>query len=265
MVVDFIDMRSAKNRKEVERSLRDAMKDDKARFTVGRISPNGLLEINRQRLKKELTLRTHRSCPTCGGSGTIASPELVGLNLLRRVETRAVTGRLKRVRVELHPELADAIQNDRRDQIASLEREFGIRVEVIASNRLHRSEEHVEWFHREDTEQPAAVSSAAVTVADLGTGVGGGKRSHEERTPEAPAPSDEGGTPRKRRRGGRRRRKSPPPTDGARPAEAVDAGAGSTAAAGEPAESASKTEGSPKKSRRRRRKKRKPQPAEGES
>jgi ribonuclease E len=60
VVVDLIDMRSTKHRREVERALRDAMKDDKARFTVGRISPNGLIEINRQRLKKELTLRTHR-------------------------------------------------------------------------------------------------------------------------------------------------------------------------------------------------------------
>jgi ribonuclease E len=194
-----IDMRSPKHRRDVERALRDAMKDDKARFTVGRISPNGLLEINRQRLKKELALRTHRTCPTCSGTGSIASPELVGLNLLRRIETRAVTGRLKAVRVELHPELADAIQNERRDEIAALESEFGIRVQVIAASGLHRSEEHIEWFQREDTEA-SPVPAAAVTVADLADGV------------TAPGAGD-GEAPekaRKRRRGSRRRRPAAP-------------------------------------------------------
>jgi ribonuclease E len=197
VVVDFIDMRSAKHQREVERTLREAMKDDKARFSVGRISPNGLLEINRQRIKKELELRTHRSCPTCGGTGTIASPELVGANLLRRIETRAVTGRLKQVRIELHPELADAMQNDRRDEIAALEREFDIRVEIIAAAGLHRSEERVEWFDRDQAEQQEA-AAAAVTVADLA-----------DETPKGGATEDSGDKPRKRRRGGRKRRKAP--------------------------------------------------------
>ncbi|RLE23109.1 MAG: ribonuclease E, partial [Acidobacteria bacterium] len=94
IVVDFIDMRASKNNREVEKTLRDAMKSDKARHTVSKISPNGLLEINRQRIKKALQLRSHRPCPTCSGSGTIASSELVGLNLLRRIEARAATGRL---------------------------------------------------------------------------------------------------------------------------------------------------------------------------
>jgi ribonuclease E len=199
VVVDLIDMRSPKHRREVERVLRDAMKDDKARFTVGRISPNGLLEVNRQRLKKELTLRTHRTCPTCSGTGSIASPELVGVNLLRRIETRAVTGRLKSVRVELHPELADAIQNDRRDDIAALENEFGIRVQVIAAAGLHRSEEHIEWFQRDDTEA-APRPEAAVTVADLAEGV----------TTPGTANGETPDKNRKRRRGSRRRRKPTP-------------------------------------------------------
>ncbi len=198
VVVDLIDMRSANHRREVERALRDAMKDDKARFTVGRISPNGLLEINRQRIKKELKLRTHRQCPTCSGTGSIASPELVALNLMRRIETRAVTGRLKAVRVELHPELADAIQNDRRDEIAALEREFDIRVEVIAAAGLHRSEERIEWFHRDDAGTPE-VAAPAVTVADIADGV-------SIRADKEAAAVEK---PRKRRRGGRKKRKAP--------------------------------------------------------
>lgn len=256
VVVDLIDMRSAKHRREVERVLRDAMKDDKARFTVGRISPNGLIEINRQRLKKELTLRTHRSCPTCSGTGSIASPELVGQNLLRRIETRAVTGRLKSVRVELHPELADEIQNDRRAEIAALENEFGIRVQLIAAAGLHRSEEHIEWINREDDEPPS-LPVAAVTVADLAQGV----------TPPRGADDDAPAKTRKRRRGGRKRRKttSPSPANG-QATDSAGADAEKKASGGEDAEPAPQgnDKDRPKKRRpRRRRRKKTPSGAGG--
>jgi len=146
VVVDFIDMRSSKHRAKVEKEMSDAMKVDKARHTVGRISPNGLVEINRQRIRKELNLQTHRPCPTCDGTGRIASTEMVGLNLLRQIEARASRSRLEGVRIELHPELADALQNGRRRQIAALEQEFNFRIEIIASTRLHRPEQVIEWL-----------------------------------------------------------------------------------------------------------------------
>jgi len=205
VVVDFIDMRSRKNQRQVEKDVRDAMKDDKARFTVSRLSPNGLMEINRQRLKKALSLRRFRDCPTCMGTGTIASPELVGLNLLRRIETRAVTGQLESVRVELHPELADAIQNERRHEIADLEREFDIRVDIIASSSLHRSEEHVEWQKRDpskaESRKRREQDEPVLSLSDLG------EEQRRERTPAEPEADHPSGEPKKRRRrGGRRRR-----------------------------------------------------------
>lgn len=199
VVVDFIDMRSNKHEREVERVLRDAMKADKARATVGRISPNGLLEINRQRIKQALQLRTHRPCPTCGGTGIIPSPEFVGVNLLRRIEARAAGGHLGGVRVGLHPELADAIQNFRRHDIAALEDEFDMRIEIIATTSLHRSDEKMEWVEREAGDVVVR-SVPVVTAADVATA--------------APAPPDEappardGERRRKRRRGGRRHKRS---------------------------------------------------------
>ena len=216
VVVDFIDMRSMKHRRDVERGLREAMKDDRAKFSVGKISSNGLVEINRQRITKELKLRTHRQCPTCAGTGSIASPELVSLSVLRRIETRAVTGRLKRVRVELHPELADALQNDHRQQIAELEREFDIRIEVVAATALHRSQEKIEWFERDHEREHRAAAEPAVTVADLATGAGGSGSHHREaELIEDDEPEDDGGAPpagesekgKRRRRGGRRRKR----------------------------------------------------------
>jgi ribonuclease E len=237
VVVDFIDMRSGKHEREVEKTVREAMKADKARATVGRISPNGLLEINRQRIKQALRLRTHRPCPTCGGTGTIPSPEFVGVNLLRRIEARAAGGHLRGARVGLHPELADAIQNFRRHEIAALEREFEMRIEIIAMTGLHRSEEKVEWIQRDaDEARPRLVPVA--TAADAA-----------EAPPGPPAeeePSKAADKRRRRRRGGRRHRKSAatPPSAG---------GATETAAAPEAVPQAGAGEGTKARKRRRRR------------
>lgn len=168
VVVDFIDMDRAGNRAKVEKTMRDAMKSDKARFTVSRISKNGLLEINRQRIQQALLARTYRPCPTCDGIGRIASSELIGLRLLRKIEARATEGFTGAVRIELHPELADGLQNARRLELADLEREFDLRIEVIASSSLHRSEEVVEWQPRSTTKErhgkPA--ESQAATIRD---------------------------------------------------------------------------------------------------
>jgi ribonuclease E len=165
VVVDFIDMRASKNQRRVEKALRDAMKADKARSSIGRISSNGLLEINRQRIKQALEVRTHRPCPTCAGTGRLASPELVTLNLLRRIEARAASGLMQGVKVSLHPELADAMQNSRRQELAELEREFDIRIEIIAAAGLHRPEEQIEWFKRErPAARPARPKPAAVAL-----------------------------------------------------------------------------------------------------
>jgi ribonuclease E len=232
--------------------MRDAMRDDRARTSVSRLSDNGLLEINRQRLKKALQLRTYRPCPTCSGAGSIASSELIALNLLRRVETRAVTGQLGSVRIELHPELADAIQNERRQELAALEREFDIDIEIIAATGLHRAEERIDWRPRTKAER---AEGPAVSAADLGEGMGGRRKSEPQQAREE-APEDGQGEappdkdkPRKRRRGGRRRKKS------AEPAEAQSTDAPEPAAEDSTQEAAAGgDEPSPakKKSRRRR-------------
>jgi len=163
VVVDFIDMRSSKGQRKVEKVLQDAMKVDKARSTVGRVSPNGLLEVNRQRIQQALQLRTHRPCPTCNGVGRLASEEMVCLSLLRRVEARAATGSIQGARIGLHPELADALQNHYRRELADLESEFDIEIEVIATAGLHRPDEKIEWQKREKPVAPPKPKQAAIT------------------------------------------------------------------------------------------------------
>ncbi len=244
VVVDFIDMDRRGNRAKVEKTMRDAMKTDKARFTVSRISKNGLLEINRQRIQQALLVRTYRPCPTCDGIGRIASAELVGLRLLRQIEARATEGFTGTVRIELHPELADALQNARRMEIADLEREFELRVEVIASSRLHRSEEEISWTARK----------------------GNGDRTGKSKGGKAAAIGDSSG----QRSSSRSRRRRSSKKTGQRRASTADAAAPSQDSKAEKASEASKPseaakdevgKRSPNPRRRRSRRSRKPRSA----
>ncbi|HEX3531983.1 MAG TPA: Rne/Rng family ribonuclease [Thermoanaerobaculia bacterium] len=225
VVVDFIDMRASKSQRKVEKTLKDALKVDKARATVGRISPNGLLEINRQRIQQAIQLRTHRPCPTCAGTGRLASEEMVTLNLLRRIEARAATGSIQGVKIGLHPELADAMQNSRRRELAALEEEFDICIKIIAAPGLHRPEEEIEWVRREGPPPKPRAQKAqkgvlptlrpwdlALPEPDL-EDEDDEEETITERTAEAgPAGETAGETAaearrRKRRRGGRKRKK----------------------------------------------------------
>ncbi len=211
VVVDFIDLRSMKGRKAVEKAVKDSLKVDRARSTVGRISPNGLLEINRQRIQQALRVRTQRACPTCQGTGRVPSVESVGLNLLRRIEGRAATGRLLKARVELHPELAEAIQNGRRRELARLEQEYEIEIEIVAAQRLHGPEEQIEWRDRatpiavaplrpaQIRERRAAATEAPIVFAAAPEAEADGGESAQE-------PAESRRHAKKRRRGGRKNR-----------------------------------------------------------
>jgi ribonuclease E len=263
VVVDFIDMRSVRSQKRVEKALRDAMKADKARSSVGRISENGLLEINRQRIHQTLSLRTHRTCPSCDGTGRVPSPEMVGLNLLRRIEARAATAPLERVRIALSPELCEAFQNGRRRELAALEREFGMRIEIVPSPRLNLREQEVEWVKREATPadgRPAVVPIVPATarVARIGEAEEAGEPApravaagEAAPQPEKPAiaEADAGGR-RKRRRRRRRKRGGGAGAEDGRGEEAQ--GAGATEARGPAAAPAAEREEAPPRTAERR-------------
>ncbi len=223
VVVDFIDLRSMKNRRAVEKTMKDSLKIDRARSTVGRLSPNGLLEINRQRIQQSLRARAQRACPTCQGTGRVPSIESVGLNLMRRIEGRAATGRLLKARVEMHPELAEAMQNGRRKDLARLEAEYDIEIEIVASHRLHGPEEQIEWRDRQTPITMAphkAEASVRRSRAPDGARAGGVRGQPVGESRRARPLSRGSGPPRsrretagearrsgkKRRRGGKRRR-----------------------------------------------------------
>ena len=145
IVIDFIDMPSNKSNRQVEKVLKTALKDDKARTYVGKISENGLLEVNRQRLKQALTLRTHRDCPTCEGRGIIPSRDFVAHRLLRSIEAKAANGSFAKVVILLHPELADHVQNTHRRDIVTIEKRFGVLITIEGRPGTHRGEEDVRY------------------------------------------------------------------------------------------------------------------------
>ncbi len=169
IVVDFIDMKLGKHQRDVERVMRNAMARDKARIKIERISANGLLEINRQRLNQSLSQRTHLECPTCGGRGYIPSVEAIGMNLIREIDARAVGGDLGGVVIKLHPDIAQQVQNERRREFAQLELDYGIRIEIVASRDIGRGDESVEWLtKRQESElHPAKVSAPSADAASI--------------------------------------------------------------------------------------------------
>ncbi len=147
IVIDFIDLPTRKANRQVEKALKDALKDDKARTYVGKISDNGLLEVNRQRLKQALQSQTHRTCPTCEGRGVIPGTDFVARKLLRTLEAKAAGGNYAKVIVKLHPELADHVQNTHRRDLVELEERFGLLLALEGRPGLHRGEQDIRWFN----------------------------------------------------------------------------------------------------------------------
>src|ERR1700680_3772339 len=133
IVIDFIDMESAKNQRDVEDRLRDAMKMDRARIQIGRLSRFGLLEMSRQRLRPSLGESTHRVCPRCVGIGSIRSVESMTLAVLRLIGEELRKDRTARVIAQVPVAVATYLINEKREWLRTLEdkREIGL---VIVPN-----------------------------------------------------------------------------------------------------------------------------------
>ncbi len=121
IVIDFIDMTPAKNQREVENRLREALKHDRARVQVGRISRFGLLEMSRQRLRPSLGDSSQRTCPTCNGRGNVRGPESLSLSVLRIVEEEAMKENTVKVVAKLPVEIATYLLNEKRASIREIE------------------------------------------------------------------------------------------------------------------------------------------------
>lgn len=135
-VIDFIDMMSNKNQREVENRLRDALKIDRARIQTGRISRFGLMEMSRQRLRPSLGDSTQLTCPRCKGQGTIRNVESVTLAVLRLIEEEAMKKGTERVIAHLPIDCATFLLNEKRAAIQELEARLRVGVVVLPSRHL---------------------------------------------------------------------------------------------------------------------------------
>ena len=136
VVIDFIDMEIHRNQTAVEHRLKEAMRKDRARIQIGRISPFGLLELSRQRLRPSITETMTEICPHCGGSGIRRSIESTALHVLRGIEEEGARQRAKEMEVFVHSQVALYILNEKRDAVAEIERKFEIKVLIMVDDGL---------------------------------------------------------------------------------------------------------------------------------
>jgi ribonuclease E len=145
-----------RNKKRVEKAIRDAMKGDRARHDITTISKLGLMEIARQRIKGAKMAASYNTCPACDGHGLIKNVEAAALAALRRLQTRGTRGDIGRIRLTLAPDVATWLLNRKREEILSLERRRGVQVEIAAKDSLLRHESQYETFVSEEpAESPA--------------------------------------------------------------------------------------------------------------
>ena len=128
IVIDFIDMEDGRNVRKVERRLREAMKTDRARLQIGRISNFGLLELSRQRLRPSLLETSSQICPHCRGTGTILSTESMAMRVLRAIEEEGIRMRTSEITVKVPTEVALYILNQKRSTLVDLEARYGFQV-----------------------------------------------------------------------------------------------------------------------------------------
>ena len=136
IVIDFIDMEVSRNQSKVERALKDAMRNDRARIQIGRISPFGLLELSRQRLRPSLHETSFETCPHCGGTGVRRSTESTALQMLRVLGEEGQKGRSKQLTLYTPTAVALYLFNNKRPAIAEIEQRFDLMVRIEADDTL---------------------------------------------------------------------------------------------------------------------------------
>ncbi len=136
VVIDFIDMEDNRNNHSVERRLKEALKADRARIQVGRISHFGLLELSRQRLRPSLIEANFRVCAHCAGSGLVRSTESAAVYSLRMLEEEGGRQRSSEVTITVHPDVALYLLNYKREALASIESRYRIKVFVLGDATL---------------------------------------------------------------------------------------------------------------------------------
>ena len=156
IVIDFIDMESARNQRDVEQTLKDAMKPDRARVQTGKISRFGLMELSRQRLRPSLGEGIHVVCPRCTGTGHIRDTESSALNILRMIQEEAMKDNTATVRAQVPVDVATFLLNEKRLEINRIEARQRVNVLVIPNIHLETPHHKIERLRHDDADSSKA-------------------------------------------------------------------------------------------------------------
>ncbi len=242
IVIDFIDMSEGRHQRAVEKRLRDALKSDRARIQIGRISQFGLMELSRQRLRASLQELSSQVCPHCSGLGVVRSTESCALQTLRAIQEAGIRGDVGAMAITAPAEVALYLLNQKREVLSRLEQRYAMhvtvqidpdfvppamRLEVLEKRDRDRERERLEAARADPMAEPVP---DAETVEDdveeeVGPEHGDGQRPQQAAMPAASEDGEDGATRRRRKR--RRRRRRPSETGGL-PEAAVANAAGET-------------------------------------
>ena len=215
VVIDFIDMEQHSNTRKVERAMKDALKTDRARIQVGRISSFGLMEMSRQRLRTGVLEATTRECPHCDGTGLVRTASSAGLSALRLIEDEAAKGKGTVIRLAASTEAAIYLLNEKRSDLMEIEQRYGVTVEVVPEGEDEGAKMNVSSHGPKPKDAPKFEPIAFDEDDDLDIEE---DDLDEEDEPRQARPSerdeDEGEGKRKRRRGGRNRNRKRDRSDG---------------------------------------------------
>ena len=184
VVIDFIDMESQKNQREVENTLRDALHADRARVQTGKISRFGLLELSRQRMRPSLGDTNHAACPRCSGTGHIRGIESTALHILRITQEEAMKDNSAIIQVQLPVEAATFLLNEKRADIHKIEQRMGVEVILIPNIHMETPNYSIVRIKSDDVNEDTA--RASYNMVEIPAETAYERSLSEETKPKAP-------------------------------------------------------------------------------
>jgi len=172
IVIDFIDMESSKAQKDVENRLRDALRHDRARVQMGKISKFGLMEMSRQRLRPALSEGSHVTCPRCNGTGHIRDTESSALQVLRIIQEEAMKENTAAIHTQVPVEVAAFLLNEKRAEVIKIETRFKVNVLMVPNKHLETPHYKLERLRHDDPrldDQKASYVMAEEAARELET------------------------------------------------------------------------------------------------
>ncbi|MFS2080090.1 ribonuclease E/G, partial [Telluria sp. Tellsp99] len=186
IVIDFIDMEVAKNQREVEQRLKDALHHDRARVQMGKISRFGLMELSRQRLRPSLSEGSHVTCPRCSGTGHIRDTESSALQVLRIIQEEAMKENSAAIHVQVPVDVAAFLLNEKRGEVLKIETRHRITVILVPNKHLETPHYKLERIKHDDPRLDD--DAASYTMAESAdTDMAFAKRQKEEAKPRQEA------------------------------------------------------------------------------